>query len=86
MKWSAALVGLVPPGVVTVMSTVPSAPAGEFTVSDVPPPFTTTPVPGVAPKSTAVAPDRLAPVTVTEVPPEVGPTVGVTEATVGPDE
>ena len=75
MNWSAALVGLVPPGVVTVMSTVPTAPAGELTVSDVPPPFTTTLVPAVVPKLTAVAPERLAPVTVTEVPPAVGPTV-----------
>ena len=31
------------------------------------------PVPGVEPKSTAVAPVKLVPVTVTEVPPAVGP-------------
>ncbi len=41
-------------------------------------------VPGLAvPKSTAVAPLRLEPLTVTEVPPAVGPLVGVTTVTVG---
>ncbi len=85
MNWSAALVELVPPDVVTVTSTEPTAPAGEVTVSEVPPPFTTTFVPGVVPKLTAVAPDRLAPVTVTDVPPAVGPTAGLTELTEGPE-
>ena len=37
----------------------------------------------VAPKSTAVAPVKLVPVMVTEVPPAVGPEVGATELTVG---
>ena len=40
-------------------------------------------VPAVVPKSTAVAPVRLVPVMVTEVPPAVVPEVGVIEVTVG---
>ncbi len=41
-------------------------------------------VPGLAvPKSTAVAPVKLVPLTVTEVPPAVGPLVGLTTVTVG---
>ena len=42
-------------------------------------------VPAVVPKSTAVAPFRLVPVIVTEVPPAVVPEVGDTEAIVGAD-
>ena len=84
MNWSAELVVLVPAVVVTVTSTGPSAPpGGDVAVSDVPPPFTTTPVAGLAPKSTAVAPARFVPVTVTDVPPDSGPTLGLTEVTVG---
>ena len=41
-------------------------------------------VPATVPKSTAVAPDRLVPVTVTAVPPAVGPDVGLTPVTAGP--
>ena len=54
---------------VTVTSTVP-VPAGAVTVR----PVAVTaviPVPGVEPKSTAVAPVKLVPLTVTEVPPAV---------------
>src|SRR5579864_5721700 len=72
-----------PPGVATVTSTVPFAPAGELTVKEVPAPLTMTPVPGLAPKSTAVAPARLVPVTVTELPPAVVPVCGATPVTVG---
>src|ERR1700676_4637339 len=72
-----------PPGVVTVTSVVPTAPAGDETVSAVPVPLTTTPVPGLAPKSTAVAPARFVPVTVTELPPVVVPVCGATPVTVG---
>ena len=45
--------------------------------------LTTTPVPGLAPKSTAVAPVKPVPVTVTEVPPAWGPLFGLTAVTVG---
>ena len=38
---------------------------------------------GVVPKSTAVAPVKLVPVTVTEVPPAAGPLEGLTPVTVG---
>ena len=38
------------------------------------------------PKWTAVAPVKLVPVTVTEVPPAVGPLEGLTPVTVGPGE
>ena len=71
----------VPLGVVTVTSTVP-VPAGEVIVRL----LAVTPlmeVPAVAPKWTAVAPVRLVPVTVTEVPPAAGPLVGLSEVTVG---
>jgi len=37
----------------------------------------------VAPNMTALAPAKLSPVTVTEVPPVVGPVVGLIEVTVG---
>ena len=83
VNWSAPLVAVVPAAVTTVTSTTPAMWAGALTVRDVPPPFTTTPVPGVAPKLTAVSPVRCVPVTVTEVPPARGPAVGLTEVTVG---
>ena len=66
-------------------STVPAEPAGELTVREVPLPFTTTFVPAFTPKFTAVAPVRLVPVTVTEVPPASGPPEGLTFVTVGVD-
>ena len=77
-----ALVALVALGVVTVTSTVPAACAGDtalmcdesFTVND---------AAGVAPKFTAVAPVKLVPVIVTEVPPLAGPELGLTLVTVG---
>ena len=82
MNWSlGALSAEVPLGVVTVTLTVP-VPAGEVTVRLV----AVTPlieVPGLVPKSTAVAPVKLVPLTVTEVPPPVGPLEGLTPVTVG---
>ena len=63
------------------MSTVP-VPAGDVAVIEVPE-LTVKPVAGVAPKLTAVAPVNPVPVTVTEVPPAVGPAVGEIEVTVG---
>ena len=44
---------------------------------------TVKPVAAVVPKSTAVAPVRLVPVTVTVVPPACGPAVGLMAVTVG---
>ena len=69
-----------PPGVVTVTSTVP-APDGEVTVIDVAESAVT--VPAVVPNLTVVAFVRLVPVTVTLVPPATGPTLGLTAVTVG---
>ncbi len=71
----------VPPGVVTVTSTVP-VPAGLSAVIVVP--LTTVRfVAGVVPKSTAVAPVKPVPVIVTRVPPAVEPLVGLRPVTVG---
>ena len=63
VNWSAAEVALVPPGVVTVTSTVP-VPAGDFMVREVDE-VTDKPVPAVVPNFTAVAPVNPVPVTVT---------------------
>lgn len=81
MYRSAAEVGLVPLGPVTVTSTVPGAPGGAVatmvvsltTVKD---------AAGVGPNATAVLPVKCVPVTVTGVPPAAGPEFGVTEVTV----
>ncbi len=81
MKKSSELTPDVPLVVVTVTFTVPE-PAGLCTVIWLAE-TTTTLVPAVDPKSTAVAPVKLVPVRVTEVPPVEGPLVGVTAVTVG---
>ena len=71
----------VPPGVVTVTSTVP-VPAGLSAVITVS--LTTVKfVAGFVPKSTAVAPVKPVPVIVTMVPPAAGPSFGLTAETVG---
>ena len=72
---------LVPPGVATVTSTVP-LPAGEVAemLLEL---LTVKVVAAVPPKSTAVAPVKFVPVTVTEVPPTAGPEDGLTDVTVG---
>jgi hypothetical protein len=80
---SAVDVGDEPPGVVTVASTAPAAPAGVVAVSDVSEP-TVNDAAGVAPKLTAVAPVKADPVIVTVVPPASGPAAGLTLLTVGP--
>ena len=76
------MVTLVPPGVVTCTSTVPAVSAGAVAVQEV----------AVhemlvalfpAPKVTAVALARLVPVTVTSVPPDDGPAVGLIDVTTG---
>ena len=62
-------------------STVP-VPAGAVAVREVPAPLIETLVAGLAPKLT-VAPPRLAPFTVTVVPPVEGPAGGAIDVTVG---
>ena len=72
---------LVPPGVVTVMSTAPAVSAGAIAVMLV---AVSAVIAAVAvPNLTAVEPVRLVPVIVTLVPPAVGPAVGLTPVTVG---
>ena len=70
-----------PAGVVTVTSTVP-VPAGLSAVIEVSL-TTVTFVAAVVPKSTAVAPVKLVPVIVTNVPPACEPVVGLRPVTVG---
>ena len=71
-----------PPAVVTVTSAVPAAPAGDVAVICVAL-FTVKPAAAVPPNFTLVAPEKLVPVTVTVVPPTVGPDVGEMLVTVG---
>jgi hypothetical protein len=82
VNWSAEPVALLPPGVVTVTSINPAAPAGLMAVIWV---SLSTPkeAAGVAPKLTSVAPVKSVPVMVTEVPPAVDPLLGETAVTVG---
>jgi hypothetical protein len=75
--------GLVPPLVVTVTSTVP-IPAGEVAVIWVAL-LTVKALAALLPNLTAVTPKKLVPVMVTLVPPDVGPVFGMTLVTVGPD-
>ena len=82
MNWSAADVADVPPAVVTVTSTTPLLPAGEVAVMDVAE-LTVKPVALFTPNLTAVAPVKLVPVMVTDVPPPAGPEVGEIAVTVG---
>jgi hypothetical protein len=79
--WSAELVALVPPGPVTVTSTVPD-PAGEVAVIEVAE-FTATPVAAPLPNETVSPEAKFVPVTVTVVPPDAGPEAGETALTVG---
>lgn len=83
MYWSLAAVALVPAAVVTVMSTVPAAPAGAMAVSDEAL-ETLTPEAVVAPNFTVVLPaTKLLPEIATVVPPPIGPELGETLDTVG---
>ena len=81
MNWPVVPVE-VPPGVVTVTFTVPGASAGAVAVTCVAE-LTTMWVDAVVPKCTEVAPVKLVPVMITEVPPACGPEVGLIEVTVG---
>jgi hypothetical protein len=78
---SLVLVALVPPGVVTVMSTVPAAPGGA--VAEIWVELFTENVAAVPPKLTPVAPVKPVPLIVTVVEPVVGPDVGLTLVTDG---
>jgi hypothetical protein len=78
---SAALVALVPPGVVTVTSTVP-VPVGEVALMLVAL-LTVKLEAAVVPNFTALAPVKPVPVTVTVVPPVVGPELGPMPVTAG---
>jgi len=78
---SAALAALVPPGVVTVTSTVPIVPAGAVAVMLVG--LLTVKLAAVAPKLTAVAPANPLPPTVTDVVPVLGPELGLRPVTAG---
>src|SRR5712692_1459229 len=82
VKWSADPVVEVPVGVVTVMSMVPAAPAGEEATMEVSE-ITVKKEAAVVPKFTAEAPVKFVPVIVTTVPPEVKPDVAVTPVTAG---
>jgi hypothetical protein len=72
----------VPAEVVTVMSVVQAGSAGTTAEIDVAE-TTLKEVAAVEPKLTAVAPVKFVPVTVTVVPPAVGPEEGPTAVTVG---
>ena len=63
-------------------STRPAVPAGDGTVISVAD-TTVKPVAGLVPKWTALAPVNPVPPMLTEVPPEAGPTTGLTELTAG---
>ena len=76
------LAALVPPAVVTKTLAVPALPAGVEQVAEVAD-VMVTPVHAVPPTVIPVAPVKLVPVMVMDVPPAVGPLVGETEATVG---
>ena len=71
-----------PPGVITVTSTMPAEPAGEVAVIEVAETIVM-PVAAVPPKDTPVAPVKPVPVSVMDVPPASGPDVGVIAETVG---
>ena len=76
------LATLVPPAVVTRMLFAPAVPAGVVQVAEVAE-ATFTLVHAAPPTVMAVAPVKSVPVMAMDVPPEVGPDVGVTAVTVG---
>ena len=80
MKWSAALVVLVPAEVPTVTSTVPVPPGDEAVIVVA---LTIVKATPALPKRTLLAPAKFVPVIVTAVPPPVGPLFGLTPVTVG---
>jgi hypothetical protein len=78
---SPELSALVPPGFVTMMSTVPALSAGAIAVIWVA--VLTENEAAVEPNITTLAPMKFVPVIVTDVPPPVGPALGLTPETVG---
>jgi len=76
------VMALVPPGVVTVTSTVLAVLAGEMAVIDVGE-LTVKLAAGVVPKATFVTPVKPEPLIVTVLPPDAGPFGGKTRSTVG---
>ena len=82
MYWSLLPVALVPPGVVTVTSTVPAVPAGAVAVMVVAL-VTVMLVAAFEPKLTEAPLTKLVPVIVTTVPLFSGPAFGLMLATVG---
>jgi hypothetical protein len=82
VNWSAAVLLLVPSGVVTVICTAPAASAGDVAVSVVSL-TTVNDDAAIVPKLTFVAPVKPEPVTVTTVLPVRGPAVGLIEETLG---
>ena len=83
-KVNAPTLVAVPPAVVTTTFTAPVACAGVVAVIWVAE-LTVKLLAATPPKLTAVAPVRLVPTMVTDVPPRVGPLVSDTELTVGGD-
>jgi hypothetical protein len=83
VNWSAVAVALVPFGVVTVTSWAPAPSAGATAVIRVDDDELKL-MAGTVPKSTLVAPLKLVPLMVTEVPPAVEPEFGDRDVTVGP--
>ena len=82
MNWSAADVALVPPRVVTVISTIPAELAGEMAVIFVAE-ITVKPEALIIPNITVVAPVNPVPVIITVVPPAAGPDIGEMLVTAG---
>ncbi len=82
MNTSPGSLGDVPWDVVTETSTGPIEPAGEVAVIWVPESTVTDPA-AVVPKSTSAPGANPVPVTVTAVPPDVGPASGLTPVTAG---
>ncbi len=82
MNWSEADTADVPLGVVTVTSTCPAVWAGA-TATIMPEPLTVNEAAATPPNETAVAPDRLLPEIVTDVPPAVEPVLVLRLLTTG---
>jgi hypothetical protein len=78
---SAEAVAEIPPAVVTVRSTVPAPPDGAVAVIEVA--ESAVMAPNDDPKLTEVAAERFVPEIVTEVPPAVGPLIGLIPVTEG---
>jgi hypothetical protein len=82
VNWSLEVALDVPTGVVTVTCATPAACAGDVAVIELLE-STVKLAAAVVPKRTAVAPVRVVPVIVTDVPPPTSPTFGLTAVTVG---